>query len=109
VKVLVPEPPYRALARRRRERASSDGAGQASGVVGSPMQGTVLAVTVAEGDTVRVGQVLCIVEAMKMENEVTAHWAGTVTEVSVAPGSPVTTGQRICVIEAGPKDLPEIR
>jgi acetyl-CoA/propionyl-CoA carboxylase biotin carboxyl carrier protein len=53
--------------------------------------------------------VLCIVEAMKMENEVTAHWAGTVTEVSVAPGSPVTTGQRICVIEAGPKDLPEIR
>ncbi len=109
VKVLVPEPPYRALARRRRERASSDGAGQASGAVGSPMQGTVLAVTVAEGDTVRVGQVLCIVEAMKMENEVTAHWAGTVTEVSVAPGSPVTTGQRICVIEAGPEDLPENR
>jgi acetyl-CoA/propionyl-CoA carboxylase, biotin carboxylase, biotin carboxyl carrier protein len=109
VKVLVPEPPYRALARRRRERAASDGGGQASGVVGSPMQGTVLAVTVAEGDTVRVGQVLCIVEAMKMENEVTAHWAGTVTEVSVAPGSPVTTGQRICVIEGGPEDLPENR
>jgi acetyl-CoA/propionyl-CoA carboxylase biotin carboxyl carrier protein len=73
------------------------------------MQGTVLAVTVAEGDTVRVGQVLCIVEAMKMENEVTAHWAGTVTEVSVAPGSPVATGQRICVIEARPEDLPENR
>jgi acetyl-CoA/propionyl-CoA carboxylase biotin carboxyl carrier protein len=114
VKVLVAEPPYRALARRRRERAASDGGGQASGVVGSPMQGTVLAVTVAEGDTVRVGQVLCIVEAMKMENEVTAHWAGTVTEVAVAPGSPVTTGQRICVIEAGPddarpEDLPENR
>jgi acetyl-CoA/propionyl-CoA carboxylase, biotin carboxylase, biotin carboxyl carrier protein len=109
VKVLVPEPPYRALARRRRERAASDGGGRASGVVGSPMQGTVLAVIVAEGDTVQVGQVLCIVEAMKMENEVTAHWAGTVTEVSVAPGSPVTTGQRICVIEAGPEDLPENR
>jgi acetyl-CoA/propionyl-CoA carboxylase biotin carboxyl carrier protein len=109
VKVLVPEPPYRALARRRRERAASDGGGQASGVVASPMQGTVLAVTVAEGDTVRVGQVLCIVEAMKMENEVTAHWAGSVTEISVAPGTPVTTGQRICVIEAGPEDLPENR
>jgi acetyl-CoA/propionyl-CoA carboxylase biotin carboxyl carrier protein len=109
VKVLVPEPPYRALARRRRERAASDGGGRASGIVGSPMQGTVLAVTVAEGDTVSVGQVLCIVEAMKMENEVTAHWAGTVTEISVAPGTPVTTGQRICVIEAGPQDLPENR
>jgi acetyl-CoA/propionyl-CoA carboxylase biotin carboxyl carrier protein len=57
-------------------------------------------VRVAEGDTVDVGQVLCIVEAMKMENEVTAHWAGTVTEVAVAPGTPVTTGQRICVIAA---------
>ena len=66
------------------------------------MQGTVLAVTVAVGDTVRAGEVLCIVEAMKMENEVTAHWAGTVTEVSVSPGAPVTTGQRICVIEAEP-------
>jgi acetyl-CoA/propionyl-CoA carboxylase biotin carboxyl carrier protein len=109
VRVLVPEPPYRALARRRRERAASDGGGQASGVVASPMQGTVLTVLVAAGDTVRLGQVLCIVEAMKMENEVTAHWAGTVTEISVAPGSPVTTGQRICVIEAGSGDLPENR
>jgi acetyl-CoA/propionyl-CoA carboxylase biotin carboxyl carrier protein len=109
VKVLVPEPPYRDLARRRRDRAASDGGGQASGVVTSPMQGTVLAVGVAEGDTVEVGQVLCIVEAMKMENEVTAHWAGTVTEVSVAPGTPVTTGQRICVIEREPVEVPENR
>ena len=73
------------------------------------MQGTVLDVLVVEGERVRAGQVLCIVEAMKMENEVTAHWAGTVTEISVAPGTPVTTGQRICVIEAGPHDLPENR
>ena len=109
VKVLIPEPPYRALARRRRDRAAADGGGQASGVVASPMQGTVLAVSVAAGEAVRVGQVLCIVEAMKMENEVTAHWAGTVREISVAPGTPVTTGQRICVIEAGPHDLPKNR
>jgi len=91
------------------ERHTTLTSSQASGVVASPMQGTVLAVTVAEGDSVRAGQVLCIVEAMKMENEVTAHWAGTVTEISVAPGTPVTTGQRICVIEAGPHDLPENR
>jgi acetyl-CoA/propionyl-CoA/long-chain acyl-CoA carboxylase, biotin carboxylase, biotin carboxyl carrier protein len=98
VKVLVPEPPYRELARRRRERAASGANGSGSGVVGSPMQGTVLAVSVAAGDSVAVGQVVCIVEAMKMENEVTAPWAGTVTEVSVSAGAPVTTGQAICVI-----------
>jgi acetyl-CoA/propionyl-CoA carboxylase biotin carboxyl carrier protein len=98
VKVLVPEPPYRELARRRRERSGSGGTGAGSGVVGSPMQGTVLAVSVAEGDSVAAGQVVCIVEAMKMENEVTAPWAGTVTEVSVSAGAPVTTGQAICVI-----------
>jgi acetyl-CoA/propionyl-CoA carboxylase biotin carboxyl carrier protein len=62
------------------------------------MQGTVLAVEVAEGDEVEAGQVICIVEAMKMENEVHAHRAGTVAELSVAPGQPVKTGQVICVV-----------
>jgi acetyl-CoA/propionyl-CoA carboxylase biotin carboxyl carrier protein len=62
------------------------------------MQGTVLSVKVAEGDAVEAGQVICIVEAMKMENEVTAHRAGTVSAVAVAAGQPVTTGQAICVI-----------
>jgi len=42
--------------------------------------------------------VLCIVEAMKMENEVTAHLGGRVTQLAVAPGEPVTTGQVICVV-----------
>ena len=62
------------------------------------MQGTVLAVEVAEGDQVEAGQVICIVEAMKMENEITAHWGGTVTELSVAPGQAVRSGQVICVV-----------
>jgi acetyl-CoA/propionyl-CoA carboxylase biotin carboxyl carrier protein len=62
------------------------------------MQGTVLAVEVADGDEVQAGQVICIVEAMKMENEVHAHRAGTVSELSVVPGQPVTTGQVICVV-----------
>jgi acetyl-CoA/propionyl-CoA carboxylase biotin carboxyl carrier protein len=62
------------------------------------MQGTVLAVEVADGDEVQAGQVICIVEAMKMENEVHSHRAGTVTELSVVPGQPVTTGQVICVV-----------
>jgi acetyl-CoA/propionyl-CoA carboxylase biotin carboxyl carrier protein len=100
VKVLVREPPYRALARRRRERVAAGAGGEGSGTVVSPMQGTVLDVKVAAGDSVRAGQVICIVEAMKMENEVTAHVAGVVAEVSVSAGSPVAAGQAICVIEA---------
>jgi len=99
VKVLVPEPAYRGLARRRRERTAGGANGAGSNVVVSPMQGTVLSVKVADGDVVETGQVICIVEAMKMENEVTAHRAGTVAELAVAAGQPVTTGQTICVIE----------
>jgi acetyl-CoA/propionyl-CoA carboxylase biotin carboxyl carrier protein len=98
VKVLLPEPPYRALARRRRDRAAAAGAGGGDLVV-SPMQGTVLDVKVAAGDAVDVGQVICIVEAMKMENEVVAHKAGVVAEVAVANGDAVTNGQAICAIE----------
>ena len=99
VKLLRPEPPYAELARRRRERTG--GAGQhtaAKEAVVSPMQGTVLAVEVSEGDEVREGQVICIVEAMKMENEITAHRRGLVTGLSIAPGEPVKTGQVICVV-----------
>jgi acetyl-CoA/propionyl-CoA carboxylase, biotin carboxylase, biotin carboxyl carrier protein len=60
----------------------------------------VLAVHVAEGEDVAAGQLICIVEAMKMENEVHAHRAGTVRQLSVAVGEPVTTGQVICTVEA---------
>ena len=98
VTVVEPEPPWAELARTRRDRAGAR-AGAAGGAVTSPMQGTVLAVRVAEGDTVEAGQLLCIVEAMKMENEIHAQHAGTVTRLSVAPGTSVTAGQTICVLE----------
>jgi acetyl-CoA/propionyl-CoA carboxylase biotin carboxyl carrier protein len=99
VRLLRPEPPFAELARRRRERERGRGAGGAGkDAVVSPMQGTVLAVEVEEGDDVEAGQVLCIIEAMKMENEVHAHRAGRVTELSVAAGQPVKTGQVICVV-----------
>ena len=99
VKALVPEPPFAELARRRRERTGRGAHhGAAKDAVVTPMQGTVLAVEVANGDEVRAGQVICVVEAMKMENEITAHRDGVVTELSVEPGQAVTTGQVVCVI-----------
>ena len=78
--------------------AEERGTRAAREAVVSPMQGTVLAVEVSEGDEVREGQVICVVEAMKMENEITAHRAGRVTGLTVAPGEPVKTGQVICTV-----------
>ncbi len=92
-----PEPPWREVARRRHERERAAGGAGGDAVV-SPMQGTVLSVAVADGELVDVGQVICIVEAMKMENEVRAHRAGTVTGLAVEAGQPVTSGQIICSI-----------
>jgi acetyl-CoA/propionyl-CoA carboxylase biotin carboxyl carrier protein len=62
------------------------------------MQGTVLKVEVAEGDAVGVGAVVCVVEAMKMENEIVTHRAGIVSGLSVAPGDAVAGGQVICLV-----------
>ena len=99
VKLLEPEPPYAELARRRRERNSRQAhQGAARDAIVSPMQGTVLTVEVTDGEEVQPGQVVCVVEAMKMENEITAPRAGTVAELSVVAGQPVTTGQVICLV-----------
>jgi acetyl-CoA/propionyl-CoA carboxylase biotin carboxyl carrier protein len=99
VAVVEPEPPWAELARQRRRRSDESGGGGREALT-SPMQGTVLAVEVSEGDEVAAGQLICIVEAMKMENEVHAHRAGTVRRLSVAAGEPVTTGQVICTVES---------
>jgi len=98
VEALVPEPPYAELARRRQERARGGAHTGAKDAVVTPMQGTVLAVEVSEGDEVEAGQVICIVEAMKMENEIAAHRGGRVTELAVEQGHAVSNGQTICVI-----------
>ncbi|HJU37296.1 MAG TPA: acetyl-CoA carboxylase biotin carboxylase subunit [Gaiellaceae bacterium] len=101
VRLSEPEPQWRTLALRRRERVRQGGAGAAGrDAVVSPMQGTVLSVAAAEGEEVEAGQVICVVEAMKMENEVRAQRAGTISSLSVEPGQPVTTGQVICTIES---------
>jgi acetyl-CoA/propionyl-CoA carboxylase biotin carboxyl carrier protein len=102
VRLSEPEPEWRALARRRQQRRQRGGAGAGgSDAVVSPMQGTVLSVSVSDGDEVEPGRVICVVEAMKMENEVHAHRAGTVRSLSVEVGRPITTGQVICRIDAG--------
>ena len=99
VTVTVPEPPHAELVRRRRDRERAGGAHAAArDAVVTPMQGTVLAVEVADGDEVSPGQVICVVEAMKMENEIAAHRAGVVTELSVEAGEPVSAGQVVCVL-----------
>src|SRR5215211_1641287 len=64
----------------------------------SPIQGTVVRVPVATGDSVVRGQTVCVVEAMKMENDVTAHRAGMLTTVAAAPGMAVRVGDPIAEI-----------
>jgi acetyl-CoA/propionyl-CoA carboxylase, biotin carboxylase, biotin carboxyl carrier protein len=98
VETTEPEPPYLELARRRRDRSRGGARAGTKDAVVTPMQGTVLAVEVVEGDEVHPGDVICIVEAMKMENEITAHRAGVVTELSVEPGQAVSNGQVVCVV-----------
>jgi acetyl-CoA/propionyl-CoA carboxylase biotin carboxyl carrier protein len=98
VETMEPEPPYAELARRRHHRRHGSAQAGTKDAVVTPMQGTVLAVKVAEGDEVQPGEVICIVEAMKMENEITAHRAGVVTDLSVEPGQAVSNGQILCVV-----------
>jgi acetyl-CoA/propionyl-CoA carboxylase biotin carboxyl carrier protein len=74
-------------------------AGTGSGTVLVPMQGTIVKLLVAPGDTVEVGQTVCVLEAMKMENSINAEKAGTVKEIRVAAGDSVGPGDVIAVIE----------
>jgi len=97
VRLQQPEPPWSGAARRHRERAQRLTAAGSDAVV-SPMQGTVLEVEVADGDAVEAGRVICVVEAMKMENPIVAHADGVVSELGVAVGEQVANGQVICLI-----------
>ncbi len=88
------------------KRASSRGRHGSSGpAIGGdgkitvPMQGTIVKVLVAEGDSVEAGQTLCVLEAMKMENPVNADRAGVVKELRVKPGDALGAGDVVAVLE----------
>ena len=86
-------------ARRPARRAARGGSGGASGTtLASPMQGTIVKVAVAEGDEVVEGDLVVVLEAMKMEQPITAHRAGTIKSLSLAAGAGVSAGSAICEI-----------
>jgi acetyl-CoA/propionyl-CoA carboxylase, biotin carboxylase, biotin carboxyl carrier protein len=84
---------------RRSERATAGGAGGGDTLV-SPIQGTVLKVAVEAGATVEEGSLIAVIEAMKMENEITAHKAGKVAELPIAVGASVASGDTLAVISS---------
>ena len=109
VKVFVPESQAGAVvaggaagggSRPRRSGGSGGaGAGGGSGAVSVPMQGTIVKILVEVGQEVEAGATVCVLEAMKMENNITADKAGTVKEIKVAPGDSVGSGDVVVVIE----------
>jgi acetyl-CoA/propionyl-CoA carboxylase biotin carboxyl carrier protein len=86
--------------RRERKRGAGSGGGGGGGgdTLPSPMQGNMWKVHVKQGDTVEEGQLLCIIEAMKMENEITAHKGGKIAELPIAEGAAIGAGDTIAVI-----------
>jgi acetyl-CoA/propionyl-CoA carboxylase biotin carboxyl carrier protein len=85
----------------RRSERSGGGGGGGGDTLASPIQGTVLKVAVEQGAAVEEGALIAVIEAMKMENEITAHKAGTVAELPIAVGASVATGDILAVISAG--------
>jgi acetyl-CoA/propionyl-CoA carboxylase biotin carboxyl carrier protein len=83
----------------RRERARGGGGGGGD-TLASPLQGTVLKVAVEQGAEVEEGALVAVIEAMKMENEITAHKAGVVAELPIAVGASVATGDTLAVISS---------
>ncbi len=82
----------------KRDRAAGGAAASSSEALPSPLQGTILKVAVAEGAEVSEGDLICVIEAMKMENEITAHRSGKVTSLNVTEGAAIGSGDVIATI-----------
>ncbi|GAB3241177.1 acetyl-CoA carboxylase biotin carboxylase subunit [Mycolicibacterium hippocampi] len=83
-----------------RKRGGAGGAAASGDSVTAPMQGTVVKVAVEEGQTVAAGDLVVVLEAMKMENPVTAHKDGVITGLAVEPGAATTQGTVLCEIKS---------
>jgi acetyl-CoA/propionyl-CoA/long-chain acyl-CoA carboxylase, biotin carboxylase, biotin carboxyl carrier protein len=83
----------------RGERSGGGSSGLGDELV-SPLQGNLWKVLVQQGETVEEGQIVCIIEAMKMENEITAHKAGVIERLAVSEGEAITSGATIAVIKS---------
>ncbi len=83
----------------KRERSGGGGGGADGPVLSSPLQGSIFKVPVEQGAEVEEGTLICVIEAMKMENEITAHRAGKLVELNVKEGAPINAGDPICKIE----------
>jgi acetyl-CoA/propionyl-CoA carboxylase biotin carboxyl carrier protein len=95
---VAPGAPNGAAPKKRGERKSGGGGGADELV--SPLQGNMWKVLVEQGQTVQEGQLLCIIEAMKMENEIIAHKAGVIETLSIKEGEPIQSGAPIAIIKS---------
>lgn len=100
VSYWAPEPGSGAQVRRRPPTLSSSGpVAAADGLVTAPMQGTIVKISVKAGESVKAGQSICVLEAMKMENEVSSPADGEVVDLRVETGDTVSAGQVIAVVK----------
>jgi acetyl-CoA/propionyl-CoA carboxylase biotin carboxyl carrier protein len=83
----------------RRERSVGGGGGASGDDLVSPLQGNVFKVPVEEGQEVSEGDLICVIEAMKMENEITAHKSGKITQLLAKEGAAVNAGDLLAKIE----------
>jgi acetyl-CoA/propionyl-CoA carboxylase, biotin carboxylase, biotin carboxyl carrier protein len=90
--------PAGAAAKPRKRGAGSGGSGASGDSLAAPMQGTIVKVAVEDGATVEAGDLIVVLEAMKMEQPIAAHKAGTITGLSAEVGATVTSGAVLCTI-----------
>ena len=84
---------------KRRATASKAGSAASGDTLASPMQGTIVKINVEEGQAVNEGDLVVVLEAMKMEQPLNAHKAGTIVGLSAAIGATVSSGAAICEIK----------
>ena len=94
-----PKPKRRRPSRSATGTSGSNAAGASGDTVTSPMQGTIVKMGVEVGDEVSEGDLILVLEAMKMEQPITAHKAGTITELTAEPGATINAGGALATIE----------